>query len=622
MEKYKLQVSASNKAVLMRVAANLHQEGIHISPLKGLNPQTFNATLAKMIKNQKQRELIEQRSQAIRECKAKLTEIIADKPSIVVGPDDVPSRDIARGIISEILKNFPRDKNGHRFSDNYHSIAFIISVYSKPALEALHQLLDFPCNDAVILHFSDKISKFKDALTDISKVSDAAELAGLNACRIAIAVDAINLKLHFSDDGNTPARKSNSFLFLAMPLDDPSGKSRNVILHAYEDESGLISKDNSKDIFDIIENLKQKFHVSFIAHDGDQGYDEHDVITFEIWKDGKDFDDFCNILSDYLYKSKGTVFIIDLLHFAKNRRTALILKKLTVVPYYISSPSASRIMDVIKLCDALTDTTSLGKMRDNYPITLFSILTLKALCDNYCFPEIVFIAPIAFWLEAIRNECLDKPSRLQLLKLAFLFEYKFLQGCDLMDPELGINTNDRGKTAEYYFVSSKIAMIQACNAILLYYVELKHNDSLNFSHLSTMTLEHVNGQIRNACNGNDSFDMVKIFLSKFNVALGLMDKLNIDLHKKTRDFQGGITFDPKKCTTNLMLPPNVKEQDIVDALTKRCGWNSSVSSDLVHDFFDYITRLAEISSKIKIGKAIEMQLRGARIMSRYCQKTE
>lgn len=314
-----------------------------------------------------------------------------------------------------------------------------------------------------------------------------------------------------------------------------------------------------------------------------------------------------------------------MLHFAKNRRAALIRHSIVVCPYYVRVASLERIDAATnhELGDVVLDQSSMGSMQDEYPIALFSVLVLKALLVKQCYAEAVYVAPLAFWIEAVRNECLDKESRLQMLHIAFTFFAKFYEGIDAIDPSLDIHTNDRGAQGySFYFIASKIAIQQALNTLAAYMVELIHNDRLNFSRMSTMSLEHVNGQIRNVCNGDDTFERVKTFIAKYNIAMNIVSEMHIDLHKKKRDFQGGVTMAPEFHDFSLLLPDIAPTELYVTTLLTQAGWHEESRHELIQIFEEYVDQLCEIAAPVKIPKHLENQIRGQRILARYMQKTE
>lgn len=190
-------------------------------------------------------------------------------------------------------------------------------------------------------------------------------------------------------------------------------------------------------------------------------------------------------------------------------------------------------------------------MQDEYSIALFNVLIIKSLYVHGHYNEMVFLLPVALWLEAIRNEYLCKDSRLLLLRIAFKMYCKFIEGIDFIDSSMGIKAKDRGCwNAQYYYISSKIAMIQA-----------------------TMTLQHVNGQIRNACKSDDTFERIKSFIAKYNMGMNIVCEMQIDMHKKGRDFQGGVTLDPEIHALKIELSEDVDEDTMINSVLNRVEWH-------------------------------------------------
>ncbi|OHT09312.1 hypothetical protein TRFO_21791 [Tritrichomonas foetus] len=85
-----------------------------------------------------------------------------------------------------------------------------------------------------------------------------------------------------------------------------------------------------------------------------------------------------------------------------------------------------KIQQAIDLGDILTDYTNLGKMQDLYPIGLSSIPVVKALMEKNYWHEVFYILPVARWFEAVRNETIDRSTRILIPKLSFIIHMKFV----------------------------------------------------------------------------------------------------------------------------------------------------------------------------------------------------
>ncbi|OHT16508.1 hypothetical protein TRFO_41760 [Tritrichomonas foetus] len=161
---------------------------------------------------------------------------------------------------------------------------------------------------------------------------------------------------------------------------------------------------------------KTRFAGPYVCVYGDPGYMKYHLNFYHFWKN--------EIKSEVIHIMKlvdlvavhttsKPLFITDLIHYGKNRRTRLIFNNIIIHP---TDPSffldVGKIQKAIDLGDILTDLTSLGKNQDLYPIGLFSIPGVKSLMDANAWHETLYIIPVALCIEAVRNKNVDKLTRI------------------------------------------------------------------------------------------------------------------------------------------------------------------------------------------------------------------
>lgn len=195
-------------------------------------------------------------------------------------------------------------------------------------------------------------------------------------------------------------------------------------------------KANKKTLITIKDRIKELFDddlpvdLQYIAVDGDPGYNNDFDNEF-----GEIFGHFCKFGFDGLiekieemkkkYKSeKLCLFLTDMVHFLKNRRTEIIINDLFLNGNKIH---VECLEEVLFQSSSITDKSSLSKLQDQFPIEIFNcqILSFLLNCRN---DDLTFFAlPIVFWNEAFNNSIIDKSTRLFLMECSICGFKKFYE---------------------------------------------------------------------------------------------------------------------------------------------------------------------------------------------------
>lgn len=279
---FTIKIETTNRRLLTTFAAIAHENddcSIFIEGLEDQDSRVLKMNIGRVQQAQRNHEILQKRSMILLAHRY-VPQKITDALSFFKSKDCDDMDPFTRNFIISLLQNESRDPHGRRYRPHLIELAYVISVYSEPALKCLTDKAGFPSIQTVDEKFHGTIATFVRNLTNINGINEVLTLAALDSDtdRIAIAVDAINLKLHFSD-GNT-LNRSNAFLFFAMPL---NSDKRSCVIQLFEHHSGLISHENEQSIFAILDAIPKHINVSFIAHDGDQGYDQKHRDFFNTW---------------------------------------------------------------------------------------------------------------------------------------------------------------------------------------------------------------------------------------------------------------------------------------------------------------------------------------------------
>lgn len=188
----------------------------------------------------------------------------------------------------------------------------------------------------------------------------------------------------------------NIFVFHIQPVNK---KIKPFPVHVHFSESGA-ANDEIKETFEIIRKklLKYNIVVKFCASDGDHFYDHfHDLFFQKILK---------------------MIPISDFLHSIKLLRSYFLEEKVHLdIRSNISIKPTE--MDKYNLGHVLSDVSSIGRMKDAYPLELFSTDTILKSIDFNDFQILFFILPFNLMIESLKNPNLSISFRTFLLDISY-----------------------------------------------------------------------------------------------------------------------------------------------------------------------------------------------------------
>lgn len=529
-----------------------------------------------------------------------------------------------RIILDNLIKNISRNKHAYDYDDFTYQLAFKLNFYSESSLREITQVIPLPCYKSLRRKCGDTLNALQAALPEIDGVGTIItelqypNLKDGNPIRGAVAIDAVKV-----NEWSTADENSNSYLFALyfLPLDSEQQK---LLIATLPHVHGKCSEDIRETIYNALEIAKTYFRIPYVCTDGDSGYHEFQKIFFEAVM----FNDFQSVLITikYFHDAESIIYITDIIHYAKNRRTMLIFYNKILVMSPFAETIVTNIYQILAaydIGDALLDTSRSGAMQDEYPLALFSIPVLKACIDCHRYGEAIYIASVAFWLEAIRNPVLDKESRLDLLAMAYTINQRYYNIIlsDALPKGVRKIGGKRSSGCKYFF-APKEALERALATIAVHYYELANCTSLNFSRLTTMSLEHLFGRVRLRARYNDSYQAaVRNYAAVNYMDCSFRDGKQQFTKIRTRavDFQTGQTFDPSKCQTSLRMSENRDDLlHIVDSLLSYVGFSAD-GLDVVQDMQileQYLADLYTISAPFKIKRYTNRH--GKTIFGRYC----
>ena len=185
-------------------------------------------------------------------------------------------------------------------------------------------------------------------------------------------------------------------------------------------------------------------------------------------------------------------------------RTRIVFSKVIVNPYATNLPvDSEKLQKILNIGLALSDKTSIGKMRDSYPIQLFTFRNSIMLYDANYFEAFVYVFIFALFNETLLNHHISVNTRLYLLEIfidiLIFFSNKFTKAS--LPENLGMTK----KGNEYVTILNMTQINRFLSTDVGLYREIsleiyKDEKTLSLNRLGTHVIENTIGQIRCLCN--------------------------------------------------------------------------------------------------------------------------
>ena len=194
-----------------------------------------------------------------------------------------------------------------------------------------------------------------------------------------------------------------------------------------------------------------------------------------------------------------------MLHIVKLARKRIIKSPITISTSLESIFSKESLETILHLGSVLNDSSSLGYMKDFYPIKLFSIENTLKLYQEQKYNEFIYFMPFSLWIEAIMSPTLTKKSRLYFLRKAFLIFYSFLVQYQKVEFDQGITFNNT-KKSKALCINSYNFIIRCLNTIIITYSLIIESDNIALDRIGSHPLENYYRHVRIMSYNFDSHD--------------------------------------------------------------------------------------------------------------------
>lgn len=521
--------------------------------------------------------------------------------STVDGPDPFESF-----IVDEMQRNSHLSPHARRWSPTVAMFCFVWMSLGPKSYRFARSILTLPCQDTLFRTFREPQESWKDAVCNLGQVSKICALFrrrhGISAdtvLDVGIGIDAMSMEPLNTTVDNVSCMHNHVFAFMLLPL---SPQYKPITLHLLTAQSG----NANEAVHSVISVLKESlfelsFKVRFTATDGDSGYSKFHDELFSSWYQvftRKGLESVLDLLEE------RDVIVSDLLHLFKNARARIINGNVTMNLDGEFAFNASDMNVVLNLGNTLTDRTTTGKMKDEYPLKLFTIENFLTLLMKGKFNMAFFLLPYSLWNIAVRSPNLSVQMRMDLMSLVmdiFSFHEECLQNLDK-----NIVSERKHQDIPQYFCSLHHCR-RVLNTLAVTLREMKkHPTNLALDRVGTHVLECHFGIIRLLCHYKHSW---KRILRSFANSMIVQDTASIlghELKARARVNHGGIaiTEDCLGCVYIATADVNMREiYELVNAVMVEKSGSQDFGFELLRQMIpklaDFVSLLSVLIIKIE-----------------------
>lgn len=447
--------------------------------------------------------------------------------------------------LSKLLTTMPSQR---KYSQRFKEMSFCLYHISPQAYRFIRCLLPLPSDIAIYSNFQEEVRNWQNTLIDVKRIPELLQhyrktndILEEQNIPVVIGVDACAF------DRPTTENHKYSFVFYCQPIIHSYKCFPLHIFAAKDGKANSIINDLKNTISTILGD--HNFSVFGFATDGDSGYNVANEGTL---------DEYLEFLTtngieatiEYLTSLETPLSFGDMLHILKLARAKLFSK----VPITFSlqnstfTVSIDKMKNVLDVGKALTDDAPISKMKDVYPIRLFTLKNVELLLNNQCFAEAMYLLPFALWSTAITGIGIHRQTRMELLNFASGIFYSFLLQSHMIEKAEGILYTNR-VTANAIFFGDDAFLIRCLNSTIAPSVALKKFADVSLDRVGTHVLENYFGHVRYMCRNYDSYQHILSACAKAIIIEAFAKKYHIQYHVKGRINIGGVNVSANEQAT-------------------------------------------------------------------------
>ena len=562
----------------------VHLDSVQIIPARRYDSSIMKAQLMREHRK-RQTEMMKARMNQVRmQKRIKNLERIVEEYEREQASDDEEElaeeedQSVSPDVIEEMYRLRQISSNSRRYSQKLLSFSQLLMLTSRKAYVLLRQVLPLPCLSCLKYHFADRLSALRKMLTSPDMIDEhitkLLKNATSDAVHVTLAVDAFAFQtfhetrtLRSSTCSDT---FSNAFVFMCLPWD---AKLRPAVVHIAIKENGSFDSRIVGLLHSIASRYRSKgIKVLFAATDGDRFLSSsHDSFFEQYVSEYKhDFSFLIGEIYQALHDKSEMMPIADPLHFAKNLRGKLLDHFVAVMKdKELLLTSASLLSNVIDLGQVLNDTSTLGRMRDFYVTSLFTLENVVKLMQAQQYHSALLFLPYSCIFTVLYASNLAPQTRLFLVKLSYTCF------CTLMNESSNMVKTETTVKYRYGKRVSAVAFAEPTYVKRMLHTCLALGIAINFGPektrldaVGTHLVENSIGIARSVSNSSQ-FDRILSAFANAEMRKDLAEELALQLYISHRINDGGAKIEPN-VTTGVACPSRWDVQDIVSMFCEAC----------------------------------------------------
>jgi hypothetical protein len=478
-----------------------------------------------------------------------------------------PVEIIKRRIIQNLIANAECAPQARHFSHELLAFSFIVNMYSLNGYRFIRELLCLPSELTIRRRYRASVLQIQEDLADVTRIPTIVadyirqydpfpDCLYCTICVDAFTVDPnrptmkriVSPESHSVIDQSTTAEqeysRDNSFFLVQLTPWDRTFKLTPV--HLFSAHTGTASPQIRQVIDAAIDSLisaDPRIKIAFISVDGDEGYGANFTTCFTKIK-------ACVAHAVLTQRPlvEGLIslcpfWISDWLHLMKNARTRLFTCQVCINPLLKSQgTSMAELRRYFGQSPTFTDSTSLGKMRDTYPLDLFTLARAFQLRENNAIDDtFIYILVFGLWVEAIENRHFDVELRATIIETLLLF-------WSVQDSLMALSPlrEKAGRYERHVTFASRAKLRRFICTLAAQLLALRSgNSNLGLDRIGSHTEENYIGNIRSICHGDNRAKTVRRQVSRFELSRRLLSELSIERHIAKRVNLGGVALKIK-----------------------------------------------------------------------------
>ena len=518
-----------------------------------------------------------------------LLELSTENDDEIDQPDQIlTSSSLMETVLSE-CSHLNSLSSTHTYSDLLRDIGQLIVSTSPKTYRVLRQILPLPSVTCLHAHYSDVVSgmrkQFKDETMIHERVLSGIEPGSVrmisSLCIDAFAVRTFTAGCSLGPSGTVESKYSNVFLFMQVPLD--SNYPVRVV-HLQPKNSGSFDGSVEARACHIREMFQKNGHpIWFQATDGDPYLNRIHKAFYKKHLKGRTKNDFTVIIQkihDALIQGE-TMPIADPLHFAKNIRGKLVDHDVAIALSRSENGNTARTTNAmlleehLKLGQALTDISQVGRMRDIYVVRIFTLENVLRLLRANEYHAALLLFPYACLFTILYSENLSNSCRMMLVTLAYLsFRRLYKEAKSLVAAKIGVMPRYT-KSAKSVTIAEPIHFKRILHTCLAFGIALRFGPrNVRLDAIGTHLVENAIGTARSISNSPD-FDAILTAFAKSEVRKAIARKYGISLYVPKRINDGGAKVDTLN-EDGLHLSETLDPHDTCSLLMEHAtGFNTS-----------------------------------------------